>query len=226
MRRSLLFALALFSACKKDPPPVPLLTAISPRMISNSSDYPVVIYGEHLVEGTVLSIAPNLKLKTARVDDGHLTALIPAGIDVLDQLTTGNVTAKLIDPSDAPIAGEVRITVANDLDFPTPYALELDDTDQQALQAAALLHDIGKLAVPEHIISKPGRLTPEEFEKMKIHPIVGAEILERVRFPYPVAPIVRAHHEKWDGSGYPAGLKGNAIPILSEVALFLEKSGV
>ena len=81
-------------------------------------------------------------------------------------------------------------------------------TELHALQAAALLHDIGKLAVPEHIISKPGRLTPEEFEKMKIHPIVGAEILERVRFPYPVAPIVRAHHEKWDGTGYPSGLKG------------------
>jgi len=76
-----------------------------------------------------------------------------------------------------------------------------------------VLHDIGKLAVPEHIISKPGRLTPEEFEKMKIHPIVGAEILERVNFPYPVVPIVRAHHEKWDGSGYPYGLAGEAIPI-------------
>ena len=75
------------------------------------------------------------------------------------------------------------------------------------------LHDIGKLAVPEHIISKPGRLTPEEFDKMKIHPIVGAEILERVQFPYPVVPIVRAHHEKWDGSGYPHGLKGEDIPI-------------
>ncbi|MCU1335876.1 MAG: diguanylate cyclase and metal dependent phosphohydrolase [Bryobacterales bacterium] len=93
------------------------------------------------------------------------------------------------------------------------HALELTDTEKHALEAAALLHDIGKLAVPEHIISKPGRLTPEEFEKMKIHPIVGAEILERVRFPYPVAPIVRAHHEKWDGSGYPSGLKGEAIPI-------------
>jgi GAF domain-containing protein len=76
-----------------------------------------------------------------------------------------------------------------------------------------VLHDIGKLAVPEHIISKPGKLTPEEFEKMKIHPIVGAEILEQVDFPYPVVPIVRAHHEKWDGSGYPNGLRGEEIPI-------------
>ena len=99
------------------------------------------------------------------------------------------------------------------------YAIEvgkqlgLSGAEMEALQAAALLHDIGKLAVPEHIISKPGRLTPEEFEKMKIHPVVGAEILERVRFPYPVVPIVRAHHEKWDGSGYPLGLKGTEIPI-------------
>src|ERR1041385_2363102 len=99
------------------------------------------------------------------------------------------------------------------------YALEvgkelgLTKDELNALQAASLLHDIGKLAVPEHIISKPGKLTSEEFEKMKIHPIVGAEILERVRFPYPVVPIVRSHHEKWDGTGYPDGLKGDEIPI-------------
>ena len=91
--------------------------------------------------------------------------------------------------------------------------LGLSGQDLEALKAAALLHDIGKLAVPEHIISKPGRLTQEEFEKMKIHPVVGAEILERVSFPYPVAPIVRAHHEKWDGSGYPYGLRGEEIPL-------------
>ena len=84
--------------------------------------------------------------------------------------------------------------------------------DLEALRAAAILHDIGKLAVPEHIICKPGKLTPEEFEKMKIHPVVGAEILEHVKFPYPVAPIVRAHHEKWNGTGYPYGLKGEDIP--------------
>ena len=99
------------------------------------------------------------------------------------------------------------------------YAMELakelglSEDETEALRAASVLHDIGKLAVPEHIISKPGKLTPEEFEKMKIHPIVGAEILEQVHFPYPVVPIVRAHHEKWDGSGYPNGLAGEEIPI-------------
>src|ERR1700683_866954 len=99
------------------------------------------------------------------------------------------------------------------------YAVEiakeigLSADEIEALRAAALLHDIGKLAVPEHIINKPGKLTPEEFEKMKVHPLVGAEILERVAFPYPVAPIVRSHHERWDGSGYPAGLAGEEIPI-------------
>jgi putative nucleotidyltransferase with HDIG domain len=91
--------------------------------------------------------------------------------------------------------------------------LGLSEDETEALRAASVLHDIGKLAVPEHIISKPGKLTPEEFEKMKIHPIVGAEILEQVDFPYPVVPIVRAHHEKWDGSGYPNGLAGEDIPI-------------
>src|ERR1700739_937980 len=91
--------------------------------------------------------------------------------------------------------------------------LRLSEDETEALRAASVLHDIGKLAVPEHIISKPGKLTPEEFEKMKIHPIVGAEILEQVHFPYPVVPIVRAHHEKWRGSGYPFGLAGDAIPV-------------
>jgi diguanylate cyclase (GGDEF)-like protein/putative nucleotidyltransferase with HDIG domain len=99
------------------------------------------------------------------------------------------------------------------------YALQIGEDlgltppELNALRAASLLHDIGKLAVPEQILSKPGRLTPEEFEKMKIHPIVGSEILSRVQFPYPVVPIVRSHHEKWDGKGYPDGLQREEIPI-------------
>ncbi len=99
------------------------------------------------------------------------------------------------------------------------YAVEVakelgfGETELEALRAAALLHDIGKLAVPEYIISKPGKLTPEEFEKIKTHTVVGAEVVERIRFPYAVAPMVRGHHEKWNGTGYPDGLAGEAIPI-------------
>jgi putative nucleotidyltransferase with HDIG domain len=90
---------------------------------------------------------------------------------------------------------------------------ELDEQTLKAIQAAALLHDTGKLAVPERILNKPGKLTPVEFEAMKLHVDVGADILSSIDFPYPVVPIVRAHHENWDGTGYPSGLKGLEIPI-------------
>jgi diguanylate cyclase (GGDEF)-like protein/putative nucleotidyltransferase with HDIG domain len=93
----------------------------------------------------------------------------------------------------------------------------LGESELEALRAGALLHDIGKVAVPEYILCKPGRLTPEEFEKMAIHPRVGAEILERVRFPYPVARVVRSHHEKFDGTGYPDGLRGERIPLAARI---------
>ena len=95
--------------------------------------------------------------------------------------------------------------------------LGLSKAEIAALKAGALLHDIGKLAVPAHIINKPGRLTPAEFDKMKIHTTVGAQILSRVEFPYPVTPIVRHHHEQWDGLGYPDGLKGAQIPVTARI---------
>jgi diguanylate cyclase (GGDEF)-like protein/putative nucleotidyltransferase with HDIG domain len=92
-------------------------------------------------------------------------------------------------------------------------ALGMSDTEIQGVKTAALLHDIGKLAVPEHILSKPGPLTQEEFQKIRIHPQVGAEIISGVPFPYPVAPLILSHHERWDGKGYPGGLKAEEIPL-------------
>src|SRR5829696_8406333 len=93
----------------------------------------------------------------------------------------------------------------------------LSPAEIAALKAGALLHDVGKLAVPPHILNKPGPLTPAEFEKMKIHTVVGAQMLGRVDFPYPVLPIVRHHHEQWDGRGYPDRLRGEQIPITARI---------
>ncbi len=92
-------------------------------------------------------------------------------------------------------------------------AAGLSDVDVQAVRTAALLHDIGNMAVPEHILAKPVPLTPEEFERIKNHPRVGAEILRNVPFGGPVADLVLCHHERWDGLGYPAGLRGTDIPV-------------
>src|SRR5436190_10832468 len=91
--------------------------------------------------------------------------------------------------------------------------LGMSDPEIQGVKTAALLHDIGKLAVPEHILSKPGPLTQEEFQKIRIHPQVGAEIISGVPFPYPVAPLILSHHERWDGKGYPSGFRGEEIPL-------------
>ena len=92
----------------------------------------------------------------------------------------------------------------------------------EGLKVAALLHDIGKLAVPEHILTKPGRLTPDEFDRVRVHPAIGAEIIRAVPFPYPVAPFIHSHHERWDGSGYPDGLAGEEIPLGARVLAIVD----
>ena len=160
-----------------------------------------------LVLPLVYLITRSYQLHLARVDDGLRHAEELAGL----HMRTIEALALAIEAKDS--------TTASHLERVQTYAIEIGrimkigDAELEALRAAALLHDIGKLAVPEHILSKPGRLTPDEFEKMKIHPTVGADIIERANFPYPVAPIVRAHHERWNGEGYPEGLRGEAIPI-------------
>ena len=126
-------------------------------------------------------------------------------------LRTIETIALAIEARDQPISGQQRRVQIYSVEM--AKQLRLPPIEIEALRAASILYDVGEMAVPENIIMKAGPLTPDEFEKVKIHPAIGAELLERVKFPYPVAPVVRAHHEKWDGSGYPAGLKGEAIPL-------------
>ena len=120
-----------------------------------------------------------------------------------------------IDAKDQTTHGHVRRTQIYATQMGTLF--KVSEPELRALHAGALLHDIGKLAVPEYILNKPGKLTEAEFAKMKIHPTVGGDILKRVNFPYPVEDIVRYHHEKWDGSGYPKGLKGHGIPLVARI---------
>jgi len=127
-------------------------------------------------------------------------------------LSTVETLATAIDAKDEVTHDHVRRVQQGTL----ALARELGVTDPEllkGLEAGALLHDTGKIAVPEHILNKPGRLTPAEFEKMKRHAPIGAEILSSIEFPYPVVPVVRHHHENWDGTGYPDGLKGEDIPL-------------
>ncbi len=150
-----------------------------------------------------------------RSNQTHIAQIEQQNRHVLDMnalhLRTIEALALAIDAKDHTTHDHLQRVQLYAMEIGKDLGLQRQELD--ALQAAATLHDIGKLAVPESIISKPGKLTRSEFEKMKIHPVVGAEILERVNFPYPVVPIVRSHHERWDGSGYPEGLKGTDIPI-------------
>jgi len=144
----------------------------------------------------------------ARLEDAHkhVTQLNELYLSTIEAL------AMAVDAKDQITHGHIRRVQV--------YAVQLaqrlgvsDDRQVRAIEAAALLHDMGKLAIPEHILNKPGRLTPAEFERMKQHADLGADLLSSIRFPYPVVPIVRHHHEDWNGRGYPSGIGGTDIPL-------------
>lgn len=175
----------------------------------------IVTYTRELDITTLGVIVPLLvvsyltfRTSMARVEDAntHLIELnqlylrtvetLAMAIDAKDQITHGHI--RRVQTYAVGLAGHVGIA---------------DKELLRAIEAAALLHDMGKLAVPEYILNKPGPLTPAEFEKMKLHAAVGADILSAIDFPYPVVPIVRHHHEHWNGDGYPDGLRGTDIPI-------------
>ena len=130
-------------------------------------------------------------------------------------LATVEALATAIDARDQIGMGHVRRTQIYAVGLGN--VMGLPESEINALRTGALLHDIGKLAVPDHILNKPGKLTPAELEKTKIHASVGASILDRVGFPYPVVPTVKHHHEYWDGNGYPEGLKGDKIPLTARI---------
>jgi putative nucleotidyltransferase with HDIG domain len=176
----------------------------------------LLVLALHQVYFSALALLPPLLLvfyltqrsSLGRVEDAK------SHVDALNRLylSTVETLATAIDAKDEVTSGHIRrVQIAA-----MALAQELGIVDEQtlkALEAAALLHDTGKIAVPEHILNKPGKLTAAEFEKMKRHAPIGADMLSAIEFPYPVVPIVRHHHENWDGTGYPDGLRGAEIPI-------------
>lgn len=131
-------------------------------------------------------------------------------------LQTVDALASAVDAKDRYTHGHIRRVQAYATQLARSMGIQ-DENELLAIQAGALLHDIGKIAIPEYILNKPTVLTETEFEKMKIHPVVGANMLGTIDFPYPVVPIVRSHHERWDGNGYPDGLKGEHIPLTARI---------
>jgi diguanylate cyclase (GGDEF)-like protein len=156
------------------------------------------------------------KVYMGRVEDQqrHVTATSELHLATIEAL------ARAIDAKDQIAQTHVRRVQAYAVGLARAVGLETDAIE--AVKTASLLRDIGKLAVPEHILSKPGPLTDEEFQKIRIHPQVGAEIIAAVPFPYPVAPLILSHHERWDGRGYPQGLCGDDIPIGARILTIVD----
>jgi putative nucleotidyltransferase with HDIG domain len=149
-----------------------------------------------------------LRSSFGRLEDaqGHLHKLNTLYLSTVETLATA------IDAKDEVTHGHIRRVQLAAMALARELGVK-DEETLKAIEAAALLHDTGKIAIPEHILNKPGKLTPAEYEKMKLHAPIGAEILSAIDFPYPVVPIVRHHHENWDGTGYPDRISGTDIPI-------------
>jgi diguanylate cyclase (GGDEF)-like protein/putative nucleotidyltransferase with HDIG domain len=153
-----------------------------------------VLQGRHAREMARLTEAHRRAEELASLNSAVIASFAMA-IDAKDQHTHGH-TERVRD---------IATMIAEDM------GLGRDEID--AVRTAAMLHDIGKLAVPDYILSKPGQLTEEEMKKIRTHTLVGAAILEPVKFPWPVVPAIRSHHEWLDGSGYPESLANDDIPL-------------
>lgn len=141
------------------------------------------------------------------------------------QLKAANVDsikalAEALETKDLETKGHSDRTVTNALKI--AKRIGLSEQEQDWVQYAAILHDIGKIGIPEQILKKPGKLTPEEYEVMKRHAMYGAQIVRQIEFLKPVVPLVEADHERWDGKGYPNGLKGERIPLGARIVAIVD----
>jgi putative nucleotidyltransferase with HDIG domain len=166
------------------------------------------------------------KVSFLRDEEGRPVGIIGVARDISERVQTEEamrqalwgavkVAGKIAERRDPYTAGhqrrvaELACAIAGELGLPKDQV--------EGIQVAALLHDIGKVTVPSEILTKPGELSPMEFELIKTHAAVGADILEGIDFSWPVAKIVRQHHERLDGSGYPQGLKDDITKALKEI---------
>jgi putative nucleotidyltransferase with HDIG domain len=175
----------------------------------------LVAYTPSIDFPTISAILPLLaitylmfRVSLGRVEDAHrhVTQVNEMYLSTIEAL------ALAVDAKDQITHGHIRRVQVYTVELAKKLGVR-DGLQLKAIEAAALLHDMGKLAIPEHILNKPGKLTTAEFDKMKRHADIGADLLSSVKFPYPVVPIVRHHHENWDGKGYPTGLSGTDIPL-------------
>jgi len=151
-----------------------------------------------------------VNLKREEENTTHIQELETMHMDTIETLSLA------IDAKDQVTHGHVHRVQA----YVTKLAEILGITDEKELKGlrfAALVHDIGKIAIPDLILNKPGRFTTDEMERMKVHPVVGAQILKAVSRDFPIADIVLAHHERWDGRGYPHGVKAEKISKFSRM---------
>ena len=175
----------------------------------------LVAYTPSIDFPTISAILPLLaitylmfRVSLGRIEDAnrHVTQVNEMYLSTIEAL------ALAVDAKDQITHGHIRRVQVYTVELAKKLGVR-DGLQLKAIEAAALLHDMGKLAIPEHILNKPGKLTTAEFDKMKRHADIGADLLSSVKFPYPVVPIVRHHHENWDGKGYPTGLSGTDIPL-------------
>jgi putative nucleotidyltransferase with HDIG domain len=159
-----------------------------------------------LVVGAIGYATVRLYLGKVEESTGHLHKLNDL------YLATIKALAMAIDAKDQVTHGHIRRVQVYAVGLAKALGVD-DEPTLKGIEAGALLHDTGKIAVPEHILNKPGKLNAQEYERMKSHVTIGADILSGIDFPYPVIPYVRHHHENWDGTGYPDRIAGEAIPL-------------